>query len=49
MGSSEDGSGCWFPCMVNAEEGDGAPSAVVWVDGVLLWEYTGSQTHKGQG
>ncbi len=21
----------------------------LWVDGILVWEYTGSQTHKGQG
>jgi len=35
--------------MVNAEEGDGAPSVVVWVDGVFVWEYTDSQTDVGQG
>jgi len=35
--------------MVNAEEGNRAASAAVGVDGMFVWEYTGSQTHKGQG
>jgi len=29
--------------------GNRAPSAVVWVDSVLVWEYTGSQRDGVQG
>jgi len=29
--------------------GEGAASTAVWVDGVFVLGYTGSQTHKGQG